>query len=161
MEKCKRHENQGGSVAVALVSNAGETTEESRRSFGECVKHYNIRPNCTTLPKEVCLIILEFCGMVKNRNGAYIGQISKTDVRYILLQTIPKPKDSLGGKVFTGCCIIELRVDIKKTIDNMKYDFCIVRVFSNDNLRKCYHMIEYIDKWRNGRRISKGQYEYV
>lgn len=135
MEKCKRH--------------------------GECVKHCNILTNCTALPKEVCLIILEFCGMVKNRNGAYIGQISKTDVRYPLLQTIPKPKDSLGGKVFTGCCIIVLSVDIKKTIDHMKYDFCIVRVFSNDIHRKCYHMIEYIDKWRNGRRISKGQYEYV
>jgi len=99
--------------------------------------------------------------MVKHRNGVYIGQIAKNDVRYSLLQTIPKPKDSLSGKVYTGCCIIELRVDFKKMIDNIKYHFTICRVFANDNHRKCYQMIEFIDKWRNGRRISKGHYEYV
>ena len=99
-----------------------------------------------TLPKEVCFIILEFCGMVKNRNGKYIRQISKTDVRYSLLQSIPKPKDSLGGKVFTGCCVIELRVDIKKTIENMNYHFSIVRVFANDSTRKCYQMVHLFQK---------------
>ena len=34
MQKCIDAENQGGRVAVALVSNVGETTKESRRSFG-------------------------------------------------------------------------------------------------------------------------------
>ena len=134
---------------------------EKCKRYGDDLKHCNTLTNCTTLPKEVCLIIFEFCGMVKNRNGKYIGQISKTDVRYPLLQTIPKPKDSLGGKVFTGCCIIELRVNINKTIDNNKYHFIISRIFANDNHRKCYQMIEYIDKWRNSIRISKGLYEYV
>ena len=40
-EKCRpsgkgegRNENQGGSAAVALVSNAGDPTKEDRRSFG-------------------------------------------------------------------------------------------------------------------------------
>ncbi len=114
-----------------------------------------------TFPKDVCFIILEFCGMVKNRNGKYISQISKTDVRYSLLQSIPRPKDSLGGKVYTGCCIIELRVDFKKTIDNIEYNFIIIRSFANDNDRKCYQMIEFIYKWRKNKRISKGQYEYI
>ena len=88
----------------------------------------------------------EFCGMVKNRNGKYIRQLSKTDVRYSLLQSIPKPKDSLGGKVCTGLYIIELRVDIKKTIENMNYHFSIVRVFANDSTRKCYQMVHLFQK---------------
>ena len=115
----------------------------------------------TTLPKDVRFIVLEFCGIIKNRNGKYIGQISKTDVRYSLLQSIQKPKDSLGGKVFTGCCIIELRVEFKKIFDDKKYNFCISRIIANDNHSKCSRMIEFIDKWRNGRRISKGHYDCV
>jgi hypothetical protein len=115
----------------------------------------------TTLPKDVSMIILDFCGLVKNRNGKYIGQISKNDVRYSMLQSIPKPKDSLCGQVFTGCCIIELRVEFKKKYDNIEYNFIIIRIFANDNHRKCYQMIEFIDKWRKNKRISKGQHEYV
>ena len=113
--------------------------------------------NLATLPKEVRLIILEFCGMVKNRNGTYIGQIAKNDVRYSLLQSIPRPNDSLDGKVYSGCCIME----INKIIDNNKYNFIICRIFANDNHRKCYQMIEFIDKWKNGKRISKGHYARV
>jgi hypothetical protein len=30
-----KNENQGGSVAVALVSNTGESTKEARRLFGQ------------------------------------------------------------------------------------------------------------------------------
>jgi len=133
----------------------------------ECkIKINQLNDSCTdmiwtTLPKEVRFIVLEFCGIVKNRNGKYISQISKTDVRYSLLQSIPKPKDSLDGKVFAGCCIIDLRVEIKKIIDNIKYHFIIIRLIANDNDRKCYKMIEFIDKWCKNKRISKGQYEYI
>ena len=41
------------------------------------------------LPREVVYIIMEFCGIVKYRNGKYMYQISTDDVRYNLLQQIP------------------------------------------------------------------------
>jgi hypothetical protein len=113
------------------------------------------------LPKEISLIVLEFCGIVKNRNGKYMSQIAKNDVRYSVLLSIRKPRDSLGGKVYSGCCIIELRVDFKKTFDNIEYYFLISRLIAYDNEGKCCKILEFIDKWRKKKRISKGQYEYV
>lgn len=110
---------------------------------------------CKNLPKEISLIVLEFCGIVKNRNGKYMSQIAKNDVRYSVLLSIRKPRDSLGGKVYSGCCIIELRVDFKKTIDNIEYYFLISRLIANDNEGKCYKILEFIDKWRKKNAFQK------
>ena len=44
------------------------------------------------LPQELSNKILEYAGMVKYRNGRYMNQLSKTDCRYNLLQTIPAKK---------------------------------------------------------------------
>lgn len=44
----------------------------------------------STLPKDIEYNILEYSGIVKNRNGCYMFQIPKDDPRYELLQKIPK-----------------------------------------------------------------------
>lgn len=44
------------------------------------------------LPQELLNRILEYAGMIKYRNGRYMNQLSKTDHRYALLQTIPPKK---------------------------------------------------------------------
>lgn len=117
--------------------------------------------NQANIPKDVCLIILEFCGMVKNRNGVYIGQIAKNNVIYSQLQSIPTKKDSFDGKVITGSGILELKVDFIKTIDNIKNHFLIYRVISYGNDRKCHSIIETIVKFRKGKLISRGLHECV
>ena len=78
-----------------------------------------------------------------------------------ILPSLAKIKDSLGGKVFTGCCIIEIRVNVTKIIDNNKYYFHIIRVFSNDSERKCYQMIHLFQKCTKKKVISNEKYEYL
>lgn len=118
--------------------------------------------SCAILPKEVSFIILEFCGIVKNRNGTYISQIPKTDVRYSLLQTLPKPRDSLDGQIFNGDSIItSVRVDFEKIIDYIQYNFTIIRVYANPNHDARYQIIEFFEKWRQNKRITRDFHEYV
>lgn len=145
-------------IQTELRLNPYLTIMECERT-GDCLKQYDMI--WKTLPNEVSFIVLEFCGLVKNRNGKYIYQISKTDVRYSVLQTIPKWKDSHGGKVYIGICIYELRVDIKKTINDIKYHFVIFRTFANDSQSKCTYMTECIYKWKKNTRMSKGIYNYI
>jgi len=47
------------------------------------------------LPTDIVDHILGYTGKLKLRNGKYMGQISKLDPRYVQLNTIPKPLDSI------------------------------------------------------------------
>ena len=44
------------------------------------------------LPYDMNMIILEYEGSVKNRNGVFMNQISKNDYRYSVLLDIPEKK---------------------------------------------------------------------
>jgi len=44
------------------------------------------------LPYDMNMIILEYEGSVKNRNGVFMNQISKNDYRYNILLDIPEKK---------------------------------------------------------------------
>lgn len=46
----------------------------------------------STLPLDVIHHILSYSDAIKWRNGNYMDQISKTDIRYQMLKTIPKPR---------------------------------------------------------------------
>ena len=47
------------------------------------------------LPTDIVHHIVGYTGKLKLRNGKYMGQISKSDPRYVQLNTIPKPLDSI------------------------------------------------------------------
>ena len=42
------------------------------------------------LPLEIVHLILEYNGSIKYRHGKYMNQIAQDDVRYKMLQTVPK-----------------------------------------------------------------------
>ena len=46
----------------------------------------------STLPQDVIHHILSYSDAIKWRNSKYMDQISKTDIRYQMLTTIPKPR---------------------------------------------------------------------
>ena len=45
---------------------------------------------CKNLPKEIIYSILEYGGIIRKRNNKYMWQISKNDMRYKLLDKIPR-----------------------------------------------------------------------
>lgn len=46
------------------------------------------------LPREIINIILEYTGVIKYRNGKYMNQILRDDIRYHMIKTISKPIES-------------------------------------------------------------------
>jgi len=114
----------------------------------------------STLPREVRLVILEYGGMVKNRNGKFMGQIAQDDPRYAVLQSKPPVRVVMGEQGIVGCGMMVMTADFKRTIDDIQYDFTITRSLAIDYGKKCYMMREVIAKWRNMRRVSFGEYVY-
>jgi len=55
-----------------------------------------------SLPIDNVHHILSYTGAIKLRNGKYMGQISPTDERYNLLQTIPKMTLKQSGVPFSS-----------------------------------------------------------
>jgi hypothetical protein len=51
------------------------------------------------LPTDIVHHIVGYTGKLKLRNGKYMGQISKSDPRYVQLNTIPKPLDSIYNSI--------------------------------------------------------------
>jgi hypothetical protein len=45
---------------------------------------------CKNLPKEIIYSILEYGGIIRKRNNKYMWQLSKNDMRYKLLNKIPR-----------------------------------------------------------------------
>ena len=58
----------------------------------------------TSLPPELLQIICDYAG-VKNRNGKYMNQLLKSDVRYTVLQSMTK-KDRRCCVVLKKCLIL-------------------------------------------------------
>lgn len=55
----------------------------------------------SSLPQDTIHHILSYTGELKLRNGKYMGQISKLDKRYVLLENIPKMILKHSGEPFS------------------------------------------------------------
>jgi hypothetical protein len=53
-----------------------------------------------TLPQDVLQQILVYDGTIKYRNGVYMNQISKNDIRYKICNKIPKCEVTLIDKIY-------------------------------------------------------------
>ena len=70
------------------------------------------------LPQELIQIILSYCDVIVYRNGMYMNRIPRTDLRYKMLSTIPKPSN-ISTVYLYGHTII----DFIKLIFNQKHAF--------------------------------------
>jgi hypothetical protein len=99
-------------------------------------------------PLEIANNVMEFCGIVKYRNGVYMNQISKKDTRYVVLRTIPtKPLDPWDYRF-----IMYTKVRFPKKIE--KYTFVITHIMGNDENKKCRHVMQIFEKYKGKRAIS-------
>ena len=97
------------------------------------------------MPPELLQIICEFAD-IKNRNGKYMIQISKSDARYDILQTIPK-KNKIYCVKLKNCMILTFPApEMDAVAQYPNYDF-------SDGYR-CY---AFVDKL-NSRRITSSYY---
>jgi hypothetical protein len=88
--------------------------------------------NFTNLPMELVIKVLEYAGIIRIRNGKYMNQILKTDLRYVLLSSIPKIQ--ITNYIFT--------VYKEVIFSNARYKLFITvnmvgeYIFDSDNYRK-------------------------
>ena len=68
------------------------------------------------LPLDIIHHILSYNGVVKLRNGKYIGQISKSDQRYELLRKIPRNINRWGRDWFAPNSMYKIYVNKHLTI---------------------------------------------
>ena len=76
------------------------------------------------LPKEIMHIILEYYGQIYYKNGTYINKIHKYDLRYKLLEHIPKMAFHLHHNTVTYAFTLSIRFTNKKyvlIIDRKEY----------------------------------------
>ena len=66
------------------------------------------------LPSDILQQILVYDGTIKRRNGKYMDQLSKTDARYDLLQSIPKAVALFNNDMFF--CFIVHFTNCKHTL---------------------------------------------
>jgi hypothetical protein len=98
------------------------------------------------LPLDIIHHILLYTGVVKFRNGMYIGQIPATDIRYKILESIPRYKlydfeDNIYGlfvwvkQSSRSYSLYPDRRHINKTVRfiNITVDF------ENNTIEYCYH----------------------
>ena len=52
--------------------------------------HIDIMSDYSDLPLDIIHNILSYTGKIKLRNGKYMGQIPKTDERYMMIDSIPR-----------------------------------------------------------------------
>ena len=108
----------------------------------------------SSLPIDIVHHIVSYTGVLKLRNGKYIGQISLTDTRYELLRNIPKlvlrqcgePLGQYGHMMYIFCV----------TMTNTNHYLELVVIYSKT---KCFRVIvTYYNKLHIGRtlRYSRG-----
>jgi hypothetical protein len=74
------------------------------------------------LPLDIIYHILSYTGIVKLRNGKYIYQISKTDVRYKILDSIPKHKVCKISNRYVMYVMLKITSNHSKCI-NIAFEF--------------------------------------
>ena len=71
-------------------------------------------------PEEIVNHILSYTGIIKERNGKYIGQIPKTDKRYKLLRKIPR-------KFTVTCAFTYYLLNVNKLFTIAVWEGCLSR----------------------------------
>jgi hypothetical protein len=79
-------DNLGFSLQAKLATR--NSPNLSRKVHSYLFKQIGI--NFANLPPELIKQVLEYAGIIKDRNGKYMNQILKTDPRYVVLSKIPK-----------------------------------------------------------------------
>lgn len=108
------------------------------------------------LPKDILIIVLNFDGTIKDRNGKFMNQISKNDTRYKILHSVPIK----FGDFHSSFCIVGVKVRFIKTIDNITYKFIIYRIYALNKRRECVQLIQFFEKHLGKKCISYEQCEY-
>ena len=110
------------------------------------------------LPREVVYIIMEFCGIVKYRNGKYMYQISNDDVRYNLLQQIPDKVIDTEPNDLPGLRVTNLMICFTP-LDNGNH-FKLLRKIAIANEQQYDACIQVFRKFKCKRFISQIIHEY-
>jgi hypothetical protein len=110
------------------------------------------------LPREVVFIIIEFCGIVKCRNGKYMYQISTDDVRYNLLQQIPNKVIDTDPLPLPNLIITNLMICFTPFDDGTHFKICRKILIGNE--QEYNACIQVFRKFKGKRFISQMIHEY-